>query len=128
MSREIALFAGVPTEARAGEAIQTAATLEVGRLYALELVPQTTVRFAEHSGKGKPAENSNAGLARLRAGKHLTVASYTLTRAWAAVRFSPVGHAVKGTPMKGLRRGALVQLEEFYGQDKTCTASEATGP
>jgi len=64
MSREIALFGGVPTEAPAGDAILTAPTLEVGRLYVLKLVPQTTVRFAQHPGKEKPSENSNAGLAR----------------------------------------------------------------
>jgi hypothetical protein len=29
--------------------------------------------------------------------------------------------------MKGLRAEALVQLEEFYGQDKACTASEEIG-
>jgi hypothetical protein len=30
--------------------------------------------------------------------------------------------------MKWLRAEALVQLEEFYGQDKACTASQESGP
>lgn len=65
MDREIGLFAGVPARAMAGEAIQDAPVLEVGRLYALQLVPQVRVQFAQHPGKDERADNSSAGLARL---------------------------------------------------------------
>jgi hypothetical protein len=63
--KEHALFGGTPVALSAGKALPTAPTIVAGRLYALQLAPQTAVSFAVAPGKGSAPDGSYAGLAVL---------------------------------------------------------------
>jgi len=69
VSRERALFAG-PAAAMAGGADPRSAPVIVpNRLYRLQLMPQTRVKFAATPGKRTPASGEFAGLVKLKINK-----------------------------------------------------------
>ena len=64
--QEHALFAGDAAPIAAGNSVQSAPQLRVGRLYALTLSRQSDVAFAAAPGRSLPADGSYAGLAALQ--------------------------------------------------------------
>jgi hypothetical protein len=63
--KEHALFGGAAAALSAGKDLPSAPTIVAGRLYALQLAPQTAVSFAVAPGKGSAPDGSYAGLAVL---------------------------------------------------------------
>ena len=63
--KEHALFGGAPAALSAGKALPSAPTIVAGRLYALQLAPQTAVSFAAPPGKKSQSDGAYAGLAVL---------------------------------------------------------------
>jgi hypothetical protein len=64
--REHALFGGAPAALSAGKDLATAPTILAGRLYALQLAPQTAVSFAAAPGRKSASDGAYAGLAVLQ--------------------------------------------------------------
>jgi hypothetical protein len=64
--QEHALFGGAPAALSAGKDLPSAPTIVAGRLYALQLAPQTAVSFAVAPGKKNPTDGAYAGLAVLK--------------------------------------------------------------
>jgi len=66
VARERALFGGTPVALSAGKDAASAPVIVAGRLYALRLIPQSTVDFAAAPGKQTPADGAYAGMAALK--------------------------------------------------------------
>jgi hypothetical protein len=66
VSKEHALFGGAAATASAGKDLASAPRIAAGRLYALQLAPQTAVSFAVAPGKKISADGAYAGLAVLQ--------------------------------------------------------------
>jgi hypothetical protein len=66
VSKERALFAGPAAAMPGGKDPKSAPIIVPDRLYRLQLVPQSGVRFAAPPGKRSPAGGDYAGLARLK--------------------------------------------------------------
>jgi hypothetical protein len=66
VSKERALFAGPAAAMPGGADAKSAPIIVPNRLYRLQLVPQSRVRFAAAPGKKSPASGDYAGLARLK--------------------------------------------------------------
>jgi hypothetical protein len=64
--KEHALFGGAPAALTAGKDLPSSPTIVAGRLYALQLAPQTAVSFAAAPGKKSEADGAYAGLAVLQ--------------------------------------------------------------
>jgi len=64
MSRELAAFRGTAREARGGATAADLPTIEPGRLYALQLRPQSTVQFLQPPQKAAKVPAPAAGMAR----------------------------------------------------------------
>lgn len=64
MSRELVAFRGPARAARAGANAADLPTIELGRLYALQLQPQSTVQFVQPPQKPARVQGPTAGLAR----------------------------------------------------------------
>jgi len=66
VSKERALFAGPAAALQGGTDTRSAPVIVPNRLYQLQLVPQSRVRFAAAPGKKSPAGGDYAGLAKLK--------------------------------------------------------------
>jgi hypothetical protein len=66
VSKEHALFGGTAVTLVSGKDATTAPTIDVNRLYLLQLTPQTAVAFTVPPGKKVPAEDAYAGLVVLK--------------------------------------------------------------
>lgn len=66
VSKEHALFGGTSVTLVAGKDSASAPTIDVNRLYLLQLKPQTSVAFALPPGKSVPAADAYAGLVALK--------------------------------------------------------------
>jgi hypothetical protein len=66
MSREIAAFRDVGTAAEAGTDPQASPAIEIGRVYALRLKPQSSVKSARTPQKFSQQQGAVAGLAHLK--------------------------------------------------------------
>jgi hypothetical protein len=65
MSREILAFRDVGTPMEAGTDAQAAPAIQIGRVYALRLKPQGSVKFARTPQKFSQQEGAVAGMARV---------------------------------------------------------------
>lgn len=63
--KEHALFGGTPAALSAGKDLSSAPTIVAGRLYALELAPQSAVSFAAPPGQTHAPDGAYAGIAVL---------------------------------------------------------------
>jgi hypothetical protein len=66
MSRELALYRSQATAIKAGDDAARAPTVEAERLYAVDLLPQAAVTFAQPPGAHRTVEAPSAGLLVLR--------------------------------------------------------------